>query len=402
MAGKVLFVIERLRGGGAERALSNIVTHFPDDWHIDILIDDESLIEYPYRGNILSLSSPEKNSTIHFVKNMIKRAFYLKRLKKCNGYNACVSFLEGANISNVLSGNKYCRTIVSIRNQLMSEKTGLYFKIRDYILTKVLFSHADVITAVSKEIGKTLTNSLKINEDKIKVIENGYDCECIREEMVKYPQTGVKNKELVKEEGKIIVTVGRAVEQKGQWHLIRAFSEVVKEVPQAVLYIIGDGPLTGYLADLINIYNLNGHVILTGRCDNPFWYLAAADIFILPSLWEGYPNALAEAVCCGVPCIATDVHSGVREILAPALDVGGERVGEISEEEYGVLIPACSGKRYRENEPLESEENKMAEAIALLLENNEKRKHYRKESIKRSKDIDINLAVGKWIDVISV
>ena len=57
---KVLFVIETLRGGGAERAVSNIVTHFPKEWEIDILINDESLIGYPYRGNILSLSRPEK------------------------------------------------------------------------------------------------------------------------------------------------------------------------------------------------------------------------------------------------------------------------------------------------------------------------------------------------------
>ena len=70
---KVLFVIETLRGGGAERAVSNIVTHFPKEWEIDILINDESLIGYPYRGNILSLSRPEKKSFIYFTTNIIKR-----------------------------------------------------------------------------------------------------------------------------------------------------------------------------------------------------------------------------------------------------------------------------------------------------------------------------------------
>lgn len=56
---KVLFVIATLEGGGAERTLSNIVTHFPDNWYIDILINNKECIKYPYKGNILSLSLPE-------------------------------------------------------------------------------------------------------------------------------------------------------------------------------------------------------------------------------------------------------------------------------------------------------------------------------------------------------
>lgn len=397
---KVLFVIETLRGGGAERALSNIVTHFPEDWHIDILLNDKSLIGYPYRGNILSLSMPEKKSFIYYTRIIIKRIFYLRKIKKNNSYDACISFLDSANISNVFSGNKHCRTIVSLRNNMMSEKAGLIVKAGTLPLTKILYIHADKIIAVSKEIEMTLIHRLKIRGNKVQAIVNGYDCRWIRERMESDPGDRRIGGDFATKNRKMVVSAGRLVEQKGQWHLIRAFSDVVRNVPQAVLLVLGSGPMKGYLTELIHSYGLEKNVILAGYSENPFYYYAMADIFVLPSLYEGYPNALAEAVCCGIPCIAADVHSGAREILAPGLDVVGERVSDISEEEYGVLVPVCSGRRYRSCEPLETEEQKLAEAVVMLLNDSGKRQHYKQKSMERSRALDINAIVAQWTDVI--
>ena len=309
---RVLFIIETLRGGGAERALSNIVMHFPDDWCVDILINDKSLVEYPYKGNLISLYAPEKKSAIYFTRNIIKRIFLLRKLKLENGYEACVSFLDSASISNVLSGNKHCKTIVSIRNNMMSNKTGLVEKIGTILLIKLLYIHADKIISVSKEIETILVNKLKISENKVQTIVNGYDSKWIREKMRIIPANKILSLGRDRSKLNVVVTVGRLVDQKGQWHLIRAFSEVIKKEPQTVLVIIGEGILKEYLRKLIESCSLEGKVFLAGYSENPFWYNALADTFVLPSLYEGYPNALAEAVCCGTPCIATDVHSGVR------------------------------------------------------------------------------------------
>ena len=115
---KVLFVIASLHYGGAERALSNIMTHFPDHWEIDILINNETMVEFPYKGNLLSLSLPvfgDRKTPIYFLRETIKRARVLKKMKRVKDYDACISFLDSANISNVLSGNKYCKTIISMR-----------------------------------------------------------------------------------------------------------------------------------------------------------------------------------------------------------------------------------------------------------------------------------------------
>lgn len=396
---RVLFVIETLRGGGAERALSNICTHFPTDWQIDILVNDESLIEYPYRGTILSLSKPEKRSAIYYIGNIIRRAFYLRRLKRKNEYAACISFLDSANISNVLSGRGHCKVIVSIRNNMVSEKLRSIEGACSLLLTKILYTHADKIVVVSKEIASSLVSGLKVPANKVAVVTNGFDCEEIRKGKALFSKEAVAA-DLIAKRKKIVVTVGRIVEVKGHWHLIRAFSEVARKEPEAVLLIVGDGPLKGYLSELIDAYGLTGKVLLIGRSDNPYWYDAIADVFVLSSLSEGYPNALAEAVCCGTPCIATDVHSGPREILAPSLDVNGSRVTAVWEAEYGILVPECSGRKYDRFEALEEGEQKMSEAILMLLHDSEKRNYYRRKGIERSKALSIDSAVSNWVNLI--
>ena len=98
---KILFVIESLCDGGAERVLSNITMHFPPDWHIDILVNDESLIKYPYKGNILSLSKPCQKLFIGYIGNILNRLLYLRKLKKNNDYMACISFLDSSILTSL-------------------------------------------------------------------------------------------------------------------------------------------------------------------------------------------------------------------------------------------------------------------------------------------------------------
>lgn len=398
---KILFVISTLEGGGAERTLSNIVTHFPNNWDIDILVNNISSVKYPYKGTLLSLSLPEigeKKSILYFLREVVKRTLYLRKIKKKNRYKACISFLPSSNISNVLSGNKYCKTIISIHSNQMGNRLGSIEKMGIFLLARMIYVHADKLISVSEEITLGLKRCLKLPEGKAITIVNGYDSQWLRKRMEIPPEN--KSNEFMPAKGeKIVVTVGRMVKQKGQWHLIRAFSEVVRKEKNVKLLIIGDGLLKEYLKDLAGKYGLEEKVIFIGYTDNPFWYNALADIFILPSLWEGYPNVLVEAICCGLPCIATDVHSGAREILAPRLNAAGKRVKDVSEEEYGVLIPVCSGQMYQCCEPLEAGEVKMAEAILTLLRDTDKRLHYAEKSMERSKNLELNTIIEKWMDV---
>ena len=394
---KVLFVIASLHYGGAERALSNIMTHFPDHWEIDILINNETMVEFPYKGNLLSLSLPvfgDRKTPIYFLRETIKRARVLKKMKRVKDYDACISFLDSANISNVLSGNKYCKTIISMRLNMTSEKSGLFYRVSALPLMKLLYNHADKIVAVSREIEQDAKARFHIPDEKITTIVNGYDVAKIAEQAQRKPENAMPF------EGKrLVVTVGRLDSQKGQWHLIRAFSEVAAREPDALLCVVGTGDCEPYLKRLIQLYHLEKQVLLAGFSDNPFWYDAQAEVFVLPSMYEGFPNALAEAVCCGAPCIATDFHSGAREILAPDMDVMGSQVTEITETAYGILTPLCSGTMYKGTEPLEAAERQLAEAILLLLQDKEKNHYYRDQSLKRRDMLGNQAVVQDWIRV---
>ncbi len=394
---KVLFVIASLHYGGAERALSNIMTHFPDHWEIDILINNETMVEFPYKGNLLSLSLPvfgDRKTPIYFLRETIKRARVLKKMKRVKDYDACISFLDSANISNVLSGNKYCKTIISMRLNMTSEKSGLLYRVSALPLMKLLYNHADKIVAVSREIEQDAKARFHIPDEQITTIVNGYDVAKIAEQAQRKPENAMPF------EGKrLVVTVGRLDSQKGQWHLIRAFSEVAAREPDALLCVVGTGDCEPYLKRLIQLYHLEKQVLLAGFSDNPFWYDAQAEVFVLPSMYEGFPNALAEAVCCGAPCIATDFHSGAREILAPDMDVMGSQVTEITETAYGILTPLCSGTMYKGTEPLEAAERQLAEAILLLLQDKEKNQYYRDQSLKRRDMLGIQAVVQDWIRV---
>lgn len=395
---KVLFTIASLYDGGAQRVLSNIVTHFPEDWEIDILLNNERMIEYPYRGRILSLSLPDfrnRKSMVYFFRELLKRTLYLRKLKKKNHYDACISLLDSSNIANVLSGNKHCKTIISMHLNMTSRKSRLLYRVSAFPLVKFVYSHADKIVTVSKEIELDMRKKFHIPAQKITTIVNGYDVK----EIIDCAQKQPKDVRLPKGK-KLVVTVGRLDSQKGQWHLIRAFTKVVQQEPDAILYIIGSGYCEQYLKKMIQLYKMERHVFLLGYQSNPFWYNAQAEVFVLPSMYEGYPNALAEAICCGTPCVATDFHSGAREMLAPEISIKGQPITEITETKYGILTPICSGKMYKEKEPLELAEVKLAEAILLLLKNKEKNQYYRKQSEKRREKLGIESIVKNWVRVI--
>ena len=117
-------------------------------------------------------------------------------------------------------------------------------------------------------------------------------------------------------EGRFIVgTVGRLHEQKGHAHLLEAAALIRQAHPQARFRIIGDGPLRGQLEVEARRHRVDDIVEFLGaRTDVPV-QLREFDLFVLPSLWEGLPYALLEAMAAGVPVVSTDVD-GVREVIS--------------------------------------------------------------------------------------
>jgi glycosyltransferase involved in cell wall biosynthesis len=116
-------------------------------------------------------------------------------------------------------------------------------------------------------------------------------------------------------------------EQKGQSDLIKAFSQVEKNSEGGpILVLVGDGPDRKSLESLVRQL-CPGRVVFAGYQQDPLPWLAAADVFVLPSLFEGMPGALIEAMAAGLPCVATDIP-GNRDLVI--------------DRETGLLVPVRS------------------------------------------------------------
>jgi glycosyltransferase involved in cell wall biosynthesis len=194
-------------------------------------------------------------------------------------------------------------------------------KLHRRMINRFLARFTDKVVAVSEIVKKDILKYDGLREDKVMVIYNGIDTD----RFLNSDGNAIQAEFSIPSDTLVIGTIGRLTFQKGQKYLIEAVSKIKEKFPRIMLLIVGDGPMKDGLRNYAKTLGLNEHVIFTGsRRDIPA-LLAAMDIFVLPSLWEGLPNALLEAMAAAKPIIATDIPS-IREI--------------VSSEEIGILIPS--------------------------------------------------------------
>ncbi len=117
----------------------------------------------------------------------------------------------------------------------------------------------------------------------------------------------------------VVFAAGRMVEAKGYPVMIDAFSRVVREMPDARLFIAGEGPMRGTVQARIDSLGLAHAVTLLGRRNDVAQWMCAADVYAMSSAWEGLPLVIGEAMACGLPIVSTDC-GGVREMIGGAPD----------------------------------------------------------------------------------
>jgi glycosyltransferase involved in cell wall biosynthesis len=146
-------------------------------------------------------------------------------------------------------------------------------------------------------------------------------------------------------DAKIIGIVARLDSIKNHRCLIKAMKKVAARFPDALLLVIGDGPLRTELEELVSFVRLNNNIKFLGTRNDIPRLLSVLDIFVLCSLSEGLPLTILEAMAAGKPIVATDV-GGIPEIIKDGID--------------GIIIPSDDSDR-------------LAEAISELLRDKRKR-----------------------------
>jgi len=162
-----------------------------------------------------------------------------------------------------------------------------------------------------------------IRADKIQVIVNGIEPISLDG----YNKSSIRREIGFAENDLVLISIGRLVYPKAHENLIFAIPDVLKQNEHVRVGILGDGELRDSFEKLIDSLGLRNKVRLFGTQENVPMYLAAADIFVLPSRSEGLPLALLEAMSAGLPVIATRlegfdkvVEEGVHGLLVPVED----------------------------------------------------------------------------------
>jgi len=340
---KVIFLAPLLAEGGGERVISELSLNLPENIE-KVFVLFERKVDYPYKGRLISLD-------ILFPKNfflklfcLIKAIFKFRKILKEEKPDWVISLGKMPNIINVLTNN---RAIVREDVYLSVGYDHLLGKMYK-TLVKIFFNkRAKFIVAVSRGVKEDLIENYGIKREKIKLIYNLIDIEKVKK-LAQEP-LDLEHQEIFKKP--VIINIGRLNRQKGQWHLIRAFSELRKK-KEARLVILGEGWLEGYLKDLAKDLNIDKDVIFLGWQKNPFKFLGRSGILVLSSIWEGLGMVLLEAMICGVPIISTNCPMGPGEVLYP---------------DNGILIPQLKPELLGAKNPPTREEKIMTKEMLKVL-----------------------------------
>jgi glycosyltransferase involved in cell wall biosynthesis len=228
-------------------------------------------------------------------------------------------------------------------------------------LEHLAYAAADAVIAVSHGLVDFLERAEGLPRHKTIVIENGVD-----PGMADEAPGRVEARRLlgIPDEAPLVGTIGRLAEQKGQAWLIRALPEIRAAVPGARLVIAGDGPLRARLEAEAARAGVAGAVRFLGHRGDVATVLAALDLFVLPSLWEGLPLALLEAMAMARPVVAArtvgieeTVSDGVEGLLVPSRDavsLAAAAVRVLRDPDLGRSLGAAGRRRVLERHTLEA------------------------------------------------
>ncbi|MEW5706149.1 MAG: glycosyltransferase family 4 protein [Actinomycetota bacterium] len=178
--------------------------------------------------------------------------------------------------------------------------------------SKSVLNAADLVIAVSTELGRYLKNEIGVRSNKVSIIPNGIDMK----QWEAYRKSSFNARRILgfADNVKLIGTMGRLVPFKGHQVLLKSISRLIKKHSDMHLLVIGDGPLRDELIAQARALGISQNVKFLGFVDEPGQYLAALDVFVLASIAEPFGIAILEAMSLGLPVISTR-SGGVVDII---------------------------------------------------------------------------------------
>ena len=354
----IVLVISSLESGGAERVLSTMANYWVRKGNRVTLITLNTVKYdfYEIDENIkrigLDLLRPSKSIVDALLSNYTRYSVLRKTLKNVMP-DIIISFVDRTNVLTLLSSHRLnIPVVVSERIDPRYHPIGMIFE----KLRKHLYRKSSIVVAQTDSVKDWMSGYL--DSENVVSFPNPIEIEA--------PEFLEKNDYI---KGNVVVTVGRLDSQKGHDVLIKAFSNIVSNYPDWRLVIFGEGCLRDELEMLIKSLGLENNVFLPGRVKNPENIIGNADIFILSSRYEGFPNALLEAMACGLPVISTDCNSGPSEIINNNVD--------------GILVPV-------------DDEKAISDSLVRLMNNPDERHQLGEQAAKSVERYSLNKIMNLW------
>jgi glycosyltransferase involved in cell wall biosynthesis len=313
---KILYLITELNVGGAEKALARTVAHLDRDRY-DALVAclyAPGLVANEIRTAGNKVINLDMQSRIDL--RVFKRLFKLLRQE---GIQIIHSYLFHANLLARLVA-RLARAPIIISSERTMEMEG---RIR-LLVNRLTSPLADRVIAVSQQVCDFAASRIGIPLEKLVVIYNGIEPSTYQVEV----NVAEVHKELgVDPTCTVVGTVSRLDEAKGIRYLLQAVPWVIAQYPKVIFLIVGNGSQRRELERLAQDLSIQSQVIFTGYRPDVVRMLAIVNVFVLPSLYEGFPNVILEAMAMSKPVVATRVggvpeavEGGVTGLLVPPRD----------------------------------------------------------------------------------
>lgn len=331
---RIMLVISSLRRGGAERVMSTMANHWAECGHQVSLVTIEPKHEDSYflRPGIarisLNLAHTSRNPG-HGFWNNLRRIWNLRMAAHRLRPDVVVSFVTHTNLLMLMALlGTGLPAIVSERIDPAQLNLGM---VRE-TMRNLLYPRADAIVAQTRRVQEGMRRGL--SHAKFTVIPNPVPEADPDEQEI---HASLHESVHLPADAKVIAAMGRLDPQKGFDLLMDAFSKLSLQHPAWHLVIFGEGSARPVLEAHIGRLGLGTRVHLPGLVRTARRYLAEADLFVLPSRFEGFPNVLLEAMACGLPVVSFDCPSGPGEIIRDGHDGLLVKAGDV-----GALAAAMS------------------------------------------------------------
>ncbi len=321
---KILLVITQLELGGAQKAIFELARGlYEKGWRVEVVImydkgNFKEIFEKKYGVDVTDLDM--KGTGLIRLFKIIKGLIALSIKIRKGEYSIVQSFTHFSNIIIPIVSWFSGRSLRYTAQRAKVTDLPRVISVLDRIVANSFLTHK--MSCVSESVLESCVKDQKIKRDKLVAIPNGID-------VSKFSiDSGRANDQPLN-----IVCVARLHRQKGHQFLLEAMVAVNGALNgNVVLNLIGDGELEGELKQQVEGLGLKSAVNFLGNQNNVPEILSHADILVLPSLWEGMPNVLLEAMAAGLPVVATSVDgsSEVVEDLVTGFLVDKQDHGQLS------------------------------------------------------------------------